>query len=116
MYFFFLKQTSSGFPDLPDLSEPIIYHYFVEQHMHILASNPEYPLTKQPLIVTSAPCLRDQVTPGKIHKHILLNCKKFENSRKNPLKNITSMKNVFDNNECKTIPNFLHEVQLFKKI
>ena len=36
-------------------------------------------------------------------EHILLNCKKFENSRKNHLKNITSMKNVFDNNEYKTI-------------
>ena len=49
-------------------------------------------------------------------EHILLNCKKFENSRKNHLKNITSMKNVFDNNECKTILNFLREVQLFEKI
>ena len=49
-------------------------------------------------------------------EHILLNCKKFENSRKNHLKNVTSMKNVFDNNECKTILNFLREVQLFEKI
>ena len=49
-------------------------------------------------------------------KHILLNCKKFENSRKNHLKNITSMTYVFDNNECKTILIFLHEVQLFEKI
>ena len=49
-------------------------------------------------------------------KHILLNCKKFENSQKNHVKNITSMKNVFDNNECKTILNFLREVQLFEKI
>ena len=39
-------------------------------------------------------------------EHILLNCKKYENSRKNHLKNVTSMKNVFDNNECKTILNF----------
>ena len=39
-------------------------------------------------------------------EHILLNCKKFE----------TSMKNVLDNNECKTILNFLREVQLFEKI
>ena len=51
-----------------------------------------------------------------VHEHILLNCKKFENSRKNHLKNVTSMKNVFDNNECKTILNFLREVQLFEKI
>ena len=49
-------------------------------------------------------------------EHILLNCKKFENSRKNHLKNVTSMKNVFDNNECKTILNFLREVKLFEKI
>ena len=49
-------------------------------------------------------------------EHIILNCKKFENGRKNHLKNITSMKNVFDNNECKTILNFLREVQLFEKI
>ena len=41
--------------------------------------------------------------------------KKFENSRKNHLKNITSMKNAFDNNECKTILNFLSEVKLFEK-
>ena len=26
------------------------------------------------------------------------------------------MKNVFDNNDCKTILNFLREVQLFEKI
>ena len=26
------------------------------------------------------------------------------------------MKNIFDNNECKTILNFLHEDQQFKKI
>ena len=49
-------------------------------------------------------------------KHILLNCKKFENSQKNHVKNMTSMKNVFDNNDCKTILNFLREVQLFEKI
>ena len=39
-----------------------------------------------------------------------------KNSRKNHMKNITSMKNVFDNNECKTILNFLREVQLLEKI